>query len=180
MTTATLSVATVNAQSNAAPVKQSFQPTELNRVPNVTIWTDSTEINRREWRLPAQIIPSPKVVAKSSFSPRPITRLTRASRTRRTTMPSGSTQQIGLQMMLQKWPSSEWPSLRKLWERESGWNPNSINHSSGACGIPQALPCSKIKDHSVRGQIAWGLGYIQGRYGNPSAAWAHSQNFNWY
>lgn len=73
-----------------------------------------------------------------------------------------------------------WPALEKLWIRESGWNPNSRNVSSGACGIPQALPCSKITDHSTIGQIEWGLDYIKHRYGNPANAWAHWQTHGWY
>ena len=183
LTSATMNVATPNAHLSALAVKQSFHPTELNRVPNLLVWTDSTEINRREWQLPAHIKPSPKVTAKNSVKPRLIVRSApqrRASRSRRVELPATSPQQIGFQMMLQTWPSREWPPLQKLWERESGWSPNNVNPSSGACGIPQALPCSKINDHSVRGQIAWGLGYIESRYGSPSAAWAHSQSHNWY
>lgn len=71
------------------------------------------------------------------------------------------------------WTGSNWDALYSLWMKESGWNPNSVNNGSGACGIPQAYPCSKIKDKSAAGQITWGLDYIKGRYGNPSAAWAH-------
>ncbi len=73
-----------------------------------------------------------------------------------------------------------WPALQALWTRESGFNPNAINRSSGACGIPQALPCSKIADHSTTGQITWGLGYIQSRYGNPANAWRFWQTHRWY
>lgn len=71
------------------------------------------------------------------------------------------------------WTGANWDALYSLWMKESGWNPNSANRTSGACGIPQAYPCSKIKDKSAAGQIKWGLDYIKGRYGSPSAAWAH-------
>ncbi len=71
------------------------------------------------------------------------------------------------------WTGANWDALYSLWMKESGWNPNTANRSSGACGIPQAYPCSKITDKSTAGQIKWGLDYIKGRYGNPSAAWAH-------
>jgi len=71
------------------------------------------------------------------------------------------------------WIGPEWDALYQLWMRESGWNPRSANRSSGACGIPQAYPCSKITDKSTLGQILWGLNYIQRRYGSPSAAWAY-------
>jgi len=71
-----------------------------------------------------------------------------------------------------------------LWDRESGWNPNAKNKSSGACGIPQALPCSKIKkqqgSNDWQAQIRWGLNYIMYRYKNPCQAWNHFKNKHWY
>ncbi|NYI25319.1 CHAP domain-containing protein [Aeriscardovia aeriphila] len=72
--------------------------------------------------------------------------------------------------------------LNALWMRESGWRTNAHN-PSGAHGIPQALPGSKMGpgwEDDYRVQIKWGLGYIQGRYGNPCGAWAHSQANGWY
>jgi hypothetical protein len=73
--------------------------------------------------------------------------------------------------------------LLALWNRESGWNPAAHNASSGAHGIPQALPGSKMgpgweSDPNV--QIDWGIRYILGSYGSPCEAWAHSENYNWY
>ena len=74
----------------------------------------------------------------------------------------------------------------KLWERESNWNPNAHNKSSGAHGIPQSLPASKMAsegaDYYTNGktQIRWGLKYIKNRYGTPAQAWAHSQQKGWY
>lgn len=94
---------------------------------------------------------------------------------------NGSPVDIGRYLAAQRgWVGSQFQALYLLWNRESGWNPNAYNASSGACGIPQALPCSKIPDHSVIGQITWGLGYISGRYGSPAAAWAHSESYGWY
>lgn len=82
--------------------------------------------------------------------------------------------QLGYDMAAARgWTGSNWDSLYSLWMRESGWNAGSINNTSGACGIPQAYPCSKITDKSTAGQITWGLNYIAGRYGDPNAAWAH-------
>ena len=74
--------------------------------------------------------------------------------------------------------------LINLWNRESSWNPNSVNKSSGACGIPQALPCSKIKNsegsNEWKAQIRWGIKYINGRYKTPCKAWEHFQKKHWY
>ena len=84
------------------------------------------------------------------------------------------------------WSEYDFQCLVKLWNRESGWNPNAHNKSSGAYGIPQSLPASKMRsegaDYYTNGytQIRWGLKYIKGRYGSPSKAWQHSQKKGWY
>lgn len=81
---------------------------------------------------------------------------------------------------------SEMPALDKLWTRESNWNHLARNPSSGAYGIPQALPGSKMAtagadwETNPATQIKWGLGYIKGRYGTPTKAWAFFQANNWY
>jgi hypothetical protein len=73
-----------------------------------------------------------------------------------------------------------------LWNRESGWRTNAYNASSGAYGIPQALPGSKMANYAAdwrtnyETQVMWGLIYISGRYGTPCAAWAHSESVGWY
>jgi hypothetical protein len=83
------------------------------------------------------------------------------------------------------WGRRQMAPLVNLWRRESGWSTTAYN-SSGAYGIPQALPGSKMSSagadwrHSARTQIAWGLGYINARYGSPAAAWAHSCGYGWY
>lgn len=86
------------------------------------------------------------------------------------------------------WPpgTSNWTSLVKLWNQESGWSNTADNPSSGAYGIPQSLPASKMGAaanpplSSATAQIAWGLSYIRSTYGNPNAAWAHEVANNWY
>jgi hypothetical protein len=84
------------------------------------------------------------------------------------------------------WSSSQFQCLNLLWNRESGWKYTAMNPSSGAYGIPQALPGSKMISAgsdwrtNPRTQIAWGLSYIKSRYGTPCAAWSHSQATNWY
>lgn len=76
--------------------------------------------------------------------------------------------------------------LESLWNRESMWNPRAQNPYSGAYGIPQSLPGSKMasvgSDWATNPvtQIKWGLGYIRDRYGSPCGAWGHSQATGWY
>ncbi len=101
--------------------------------------------------------------------------------------PSGSPQQIA-QAMLSKygWSSSQFSCLNPLWGHESGWSVTAENPSSGAYGIPQALPGSQMATAggdwhtNAATQIKWGLTYIQGRYGSPCGAWAHEQSAGWY
>ena len=93
----------------------------------------------------------------------------------------------GCALMLQAgFGISQFPCLDKLWKKESGWDEGAQNPSSGAYGIPQALPGSKMGSvasdwrTNAATQIKWGLGYIEGRYGNPCGAWGHSQDVGWY
>lgn len=88
---------------------------------------------------------------------------------------------LGRQMAAARgWTGDQWTALYNLWDHESGWNPSSKNFWSGACGIPQAYPCSKITDKSTAGQISWGLDYVASKYGTPQAAWAYWLHNNSY
>ena len=84
------------------------------------------------------------------------------------------------------WGDDQFSCLVSLWNRESGWNVHAYNAGSGAYGIPQALPGSKMGsagadwESNAATQISWGLGYISGRYGSPCGAWGHSQSTGWY
>lgn len=84
------------------------------------------------------------------------------------------------------WGADEFSCLDSLWQRESNWNYEAYNASSGATGIPQALPGSKMASAgddwqtNAATQIAWGLGYIAAVYGTPCGAWGHSQSVGWY
>jgi hypothetical protein len=76
----------------------------------------------------------------------------------------------------------QFPCLEKLWSHESGWNHKAENKGSGAYGIPQALPGSKMGSiapdwrNNPATQIKWGLGYVRGRYKSPCGAWSHFQS----
>jgi hypothetical protein len=84
------------------------------------------------------------------------------------------------------WGADQFSCLNLLWQKESKWSYSAINSSSGATGIPQALPGSKMASagsdwaSNAATQIAWGLGYISSVYGTPCAAWSHSQAVNSY
>jgi hypothetical protein len=93
----------------------------------------------------------------------------------------------GCTLLLEEgFPLDQMSCLDSLWTRESGWNERASNPSSGAYGIPQALPGGKMSSHgsdwetNPATQIRWGLDYIAGRYGTPCGAWEHSEANGWY
>ena len=100
---------------------------------------------------------------------------------------SGSPQQIA-QAMLGSfgWSSSQFSCLDPLWAHESGWSVSAYNAGSGAYGIPQALPGSRMASAgpdwqtNAATQIRWGLEYIKSTYGSPCGAWDHEQATGWY
>jgi hypothetical protein len=81
---------------------------------------------------------------------------------------------------------TQYSCVYKLWMRESGWRWNALNRNSGAYGIPQALPGSKMasagddwKTNPIT-QVKWGIRYVNGRYGSACGAWNHFQRVGWY
>jgi hypothetical protein len=100
----------------------------------------------------------------------------------------GSNRELGQRLAseLYGWSGDEWLCLDNLWSRESGWRHTAENKSSGAYGIPQALPGDKMAAYGAdwrtnpEPQIKWGLAYIQGRYGTPCGAWSFFLRKNWY
>ncbi len=99
----------------------------------------------------------------------------------------GSNRALGREMAADRgWGDDQFQCLDNLWTRESNWRHTAANSSSGAYGIPQALPGSKMGSvgsdwrTNPATQITWGLNYIKGRYGTPCGAWNFFQNRNWY
>jgi Transglycosylase SLT domain len=113
---------------------------------------------------------SPAVVAPPAAPPNP-----------------GTAQSIAYNMMSSFGfdPKTYFSCLNNIWERESGWVYNAQN-PSGAYGIPQALPGSKMASAgpdwqtNPATQIRWGLGYIKSMYGDPCSAWAFWQAHGYY
>lgn len=79
-------------------------------------------------------------------------------------------------------PQSEWGYADWLVSKESGWNPNSTNRSSGACGLAQALPCSKVgaDPYNPVNSLNWMNNYVMRRYGSWANAVNHSKTKGWY
>ena len=113
----------------------------------------------------------------------------RASRSRSVTAsPSdpATPQQYARTLLAELGQAGEFGCLTRLWDRESGWSVSSTNPTSGAYGIPQALPARKMASAgadwrtNALTQVRWGVGYIADRYGSPCTALAHSDSVGWY
>ncbi len=85
-----------------------------------------------------------------------------------------------------QWSDAQFSCLNQLWTKESNWNYKSRNKSSGAHGIAQALPATKMeivgtdwRTNPVT-QITWGLKYIEERYDTPCKAWSKFKRSRWY
>ena len=82
--------------------------------------------------------------------------------------------------------ATQFNAFSKIVQHESGWNEKARNRSSGAYGIPQAYPGSKMASAgsdwktNPATQIKWGLDYMNARYGSPAGAWAFWQANHWY
>jgi hypothetical protein len=82
--------------------------------------------------------------------------------------------------------AAQFNAFSKIVSHESGWNPSATNSSSGAYGLVQALPGSKMASAgsdwktNPATQIKWGLDYMNSRYGSPTAAWSFWQANGWY
>jgi hypothetical protein len=84
------------------------------------------------------------------------------------------------------WGNKQYACLDELWIKESNWNYRASNKRTGAHGIPQALPATKMDSAGTDWrtnpvtQISWGLRYIEVRYDTPCKAWAKFKRSNWY
>jgi resuscitation-promoting factor RpfB len=79
-------------------------------------------------------------------------------------------------------PQSQWASVDYIVSRESGWNPRAVNKSSGACGLVQALPCSKLGANwsDPVTALRWQFSYVTARYGGYGGAVSFWKANHWY
>jgi len=100
--------------------------------------------------------------------------------------PTGNRAMGKSMMQAAGWAENQFNSLDQLWQKESKWSTTATNPTSGAYGIPQAYPASKMMlagadwMTNAATQIKWGLSYIRQTYGSPEQAWAHSVRTGWY
>ena len=106
-----------------------------------------------------------------------------AARTALAAVPAGSVQAMAAQII---GDASQFSCFSEIVKRESGWDYTATNASSGAYGLVQALPGSKMATAGAdwrtnpATQIKWGLNYMNSRYGSPCGAWSFWQSHHWY
>lgn len=92
----------------------------------------------------------------------------------------GSYRSLGQKILASRGMAGEFSAFDSIISQESGWRTSAVNPSSGACGIPQAYPCSKIAGLDATGQINWAIDYMVSRYGSISKAAAFKSARGWY
>ncbi len=151
----------------------------LARITYAVVYIDGHEAGRTKIKTVVVRVPKPRVVKVG-------TKAVAAARTANAPA-GGSPKAIARALVAARgWSSAQYDCLVTLWDHESGWNVHADNATSGAYGIPQALPGSKMASagpdwqNNAETQIKWGLGYISGRYGTPCGAWSSWQAAGWY
>ncbi|MBR6459875.1 MAG: G5 domain-containing protein [Actinomycetaceae bacterium] len=149
------------------------------------IYEDGVEVGR-ELALSVQLNPKVDKVIKVGTAEN-VAAAASAAAASGAVVPAGTAQQIAHDKVVSRgWGEDQFSCLVSLWNRESGWRTTAGNPVSGAYGIPQALPGSKMASAGAdwatnpATQIEWGLGYISGRYGTPCGALGHSHSTGWY
>ncbi|UXX94055.1 transglycosylase SLT domain-containing protein [Streptomyces sp. AD2-2] len=111
----------------------------------------------------------------------------RASRSQSRTLPAQAATVAGAQSFARsRLSSAQYSCLSKVVSRESGWNHRAFNSSSGAYGLFQALPGSKMASagpdwrSNPLTQMRWGISYMKARYGTPCGAWNFWLKNEWY
>ncbi len=169
-------VSVIDPTSGAAAEVETYAPADRAPVQQFAADSDATAVvETASYEIIAPPEPEPEPEPARGFAPPA------------GTPDPGTAQAIAADMVAARgWGPGEFDCLVALWNKESGWNVYAMNRSSGAYGIPQSLPGDKMASAGAdwqtnpATQITWGLGYIQGRYGSPCGAWAHSQRVGWY
>jgi hypothetical protein len=165
-----VTIAPNNVQTSFAvtpPTQAVVQSLRIAQVTSAAVVRDNYTVTEKKKEVPVIVVQSAGAPAVGTPDP-------------------GSAQAIGHELVLARgWGEDQFACLVALFNRESHWNIYAAN-PSGAYGIPQALPGSKMASAGAdwatnpATQITWGLNYISARYGTPCGAWAHSQSAGWY
>lgn len=146
------------------------------------------QVSRSQARPTLPVVPAAKPAAAprttSAASPTAVSPTTAA--TLGPASPAQAQQMAWAMLSAYGWNQAQWPCLNKLWTQESSWITTAENPSSGAYGIPQSLPASKMASAgadyrtNTRTQLTWGMQYVKEAYGSPCQAWDFHLAHNWY
>ncbi|ASR77524.1 endolysin [Streptomyces phage Paradiddles] len=156
----------------------------------VTAWSEvgTFPLDKQEQKVAERPSPSPSATPSKSETPKAVTqpsltpKPSLSSLLERKPLPKPTPREYAKEKVGHK----QFSCLNNLWNNESEWDHKAVNPSSGAFGIPQALPASKMasagKDWKTNPftQVKWGVDYIEDRYGTPCNAWSFFQRNNWY
>jgi hypothetical protein len=176
-----------SAQAAAAPHFDKY-PVSTGPAQHLTVTpVDTQTISRDGYTVQAAPTPTPTPTPAASSASSSDSDSSDSTPTVTVTPDPGSAQAYAQQLLASMgMGDDQFQCLVQLWNRESGWRVNAENVSSGAYGIPQALPGSKMASAgpdwqtNAATQIQWGLGYVDGRYGTPCGAWAQETSAGWY
>ncbi len=176
-----------DAKSRSAAAKRAAAAAKLEKAASASAHDAKTAAETAQRKAAAEKAAAKKAAAKKAAEAK---KKRQESTSRSSTRPaafSGNPQAYASSMLSSYgWDQSQMSCLVSLWNRESGWRVNATNPSSGAYGIPQSLPGTKMASAGAdwrtnpATQIRWGLGYIKATYGSPCGAWGHSQATGWY
>lgn len=147
---------------------------------------NGVEVSRTEVSRSVNREPIPEVVVAGSGDPKAIAAALKAAESN---IDSVAESKAFAEMYIKStynWGADQNSCLVDLWERESNWRVLAENRSSGAYGIPQALPGSRMAEiandwrTNAATQIKWGAAYISDRYETPCAALAKQKARGWY
>lgn len=146
-------------------------------VPTPTVTVTATET--------VTATPTPTATAKPKKHKRKPKATPRATRSATRAPLLATPKSIAKKLLAERGWADQWSQFNALEMGEAGWNPRAVNPSSGACGLPQALPCSKLPNgvnSTVTQQVTWMLDYIARNYGSPAKAYAAwlSRSPHWY
>ena len=174
-------------QNTASQALQAYQLRDQAAELSATRWQATQQLAAQQLaaQQPAAQQATPRQTARQAATAKRTAKSARSAPAAR--VASGSPQRIAQSMLASfGWSSSQFSCLDPLWAHESGWSVTAYNAGSGAYGIPQALPGSRMASAgpnwqtSAATQIRWGLEYIKGTYGSPCGAWDHEQATGWY
>lgn len=172
-------------QSDEVPLQEAVGENKIETIQFTKAKTAKKKVVKKKKNTKKKKVVKKKIVKKKNK--KRIVRYTRKSLGLNVKAKTSDIIQYAHQMTLSfGWGEEGWQYIIKIVNHESGWSGNAVNPSSGACGIPQALPCRKMKSAgkdyktNYKTQVKWLMNYIAGRYGYPAKAWAFWQKHHWY